>query len=288
MFTKVCAAALLAMSSMNQAYDYGVDTSFPIHHNFLGTNPVVSETLRVFGPQKINLYHDYMNGCKEMYAPMHKSHVCTHSENDRLNLNLNQPRGMANYTEVGFEKTRLSDDMMNFLLGFWNETMEHGGIENLEEEYWPDGNTYTNHWASASRIKSMNALHEPIWMFVEEKVREWIPQAKSFSRSSLYGIRVYTSGSILATHVDRDPLITSAIINVGQDVDEPWPLEVYDHNGRAHNITMRPGDMVLYESHSVLHGRPFPLIGKYYANVFVHFKPLLDGEDEGNSSEEEL
>ena len=32
---------------------------------------------------------------------------------------------------------------------------------------------------------------------------------------------------MLATHVDRDPLISSAIINVDQSVTEPWPLEVY-------------------------------------------------------------
>ena len=134
-------------------------------------------------------------------------------------------------------------------------------------------------------MKDIHVLHNPIWSYVESKVKEWIPQATSFSRSSLYGIRVYTSGSILATHVDRDPLITSAIINVGQDVDEPWPLEVYDHDGRAHNISMVPGDMVLYESHSVLHGRPFPLEGRYYANVFVHFKPLFDGEGDETGGE---
>lgn len=32
--------------------------------------------------------------------------------------------------------------------------------------------------------------------------------------------------------------------------------------------------MVLYESHSVLHGRPFPLKGRYFANIFVHFEPV--------------
>jgi hypothetical protein len=33
------------------------------------------------------------------------------------------------------------------------------------------------------------------------------------------------------------------------------------------------GDMVLYESHSVIHGRPFPLKGRFYANIFIHFEP---------------
>lgn len=43
--------------------------------------------------------------------------------------------------------------------------------------------------------------------------------------------------------------------------------------------------MVLYESHSVIHGRPFPLRGKFYANVFVHFEVLgdLDPSDEPNA-----
>jgi prolyl 4-hydroxylase len=36
-------------------------------------------------------------------------------------------------------------------------------------------------------------------------------------------------------------LVSSAIINVDQDVDEEWPLEVYDRFGNAVNITMEPG-----------------------------------------------
>jgi len=67
---------------------------------------------------------------------------------------------------------------------------------------------------------------------------------------------------------------SSSTVNVDQDVDEPWPLEVYGHDGKATNVTMEPGDMVLYESHSVIHGRPFPLKGNYYANVFIHFEPV--------------
>ncbi|KAH8061902.1 ATPase [Aureococcus anophagefferens] len=83
-----------------------------------------------------------------------------------------------------------------------------------------------------------------------------------------------TSGGILATHVDRLPLVTSCIINVDQDVDEPWPIEVVGHDGVAYNVTLEPGDMALYESHTVLHGRPFPLKGNFFANVFVHFIPV--------------
>jgi hypothetical protein len=67
--------------------------------------------------------------------------------------------------------------------------------------------------------------------------------------------------------------VNSAIINVAQDVDVDWALELYDHDGQAHHVIMTPGDMVLYESHKVIHGRPVPLAGRYYANLFVHFEP---------------
>lgn len=74
-------------------------------------------------------------------------------------------------------------------------------------------------------------------------------------------------------HVDRLPLVSSCIINVAQDVDEDWILEVIDRQGKAVNVTMAPGDMVLYESGSLIHGRPFPLKGRFYANIFIHFEP---------------
>lgn len=70
------------------------------------------------------------------------------------------------------------------------------------------------------------------------------------------------------------PLVISAIINVAQDVDEDWILEVISHDGIAVNITMEPGSMVLYESHSILHGRPYPLKGRFFANCFLHFEPI--------------
>jgi prolyl 4-hydroxylase len=114
-------------------------------------------------------------------------------------------------------------------------------------------------------------LQQKIWDMAKKTVEEWTGQ--KLTPTSVYGIRSYKDGAILAPHVDRLPLISSMIINVDQDVDEDWPLEVYGHDGKAYNVTMKPGDMVLYESHSIIHGRPFPLKGRFYANIFVHFEP---------------
>ena len=111
------------------------------------------------------------------------------------------------------------------------------------------------------------AFRQKLWDAARPTISEWTGQ--QLAECSLYGIRVYPEGAILAPHVDRLPLVSSAIINVDQDVDEPWPLEVIGHDGKAHNVTMLPGDMVLYESHSIIHGRPFPLKGRFMANVFM-------------------
>lgn len=122
-----------------------------------------------------------------------------------------------------------------------------------------------------SSIEGGAELKHFIWNKVQPIIEEWV--GRKVHPTSLYGIRVYSAEAVLATHVDRLPLVSSCIIQVDQDVDEPWPVEVYSHDGKAYNVTMKPGDMVLYESHTVLHGRPYRLKGRHYANVFVHYEP---------------
>jgi prolyl 4-hydroxylase len=58
-------------------------------------------------------------------------------------------------------------------------------------------------------------------------------------------------------HVDTaNTHVVSCIINVDQEVEEDWKLVILDHEENEHSITMRPGDMLLYESAKLLHGRP--------------------------------
>jgi prolyl 4-hydroxylase len=186
-----------------------------------------------------------------------------------------QPQSMQNYTEMGFKKIRAPPEVFALIQSFWAKNKDKGKVEQ-----WGTANTYTNNWESPSYMVSVEdsslrgggyRLKNQIWNSARQTIQEWTGQ--ELTQCSLYGIRIYKTGAILATHVDRLPLVSSAIINVDQDVDEPWPLEVYGHDGKAYNVTMEPGDMVLYESHSVLHGRPFPLKGRYMANIFIHFEP---------------
>ena len=248
--------------------DYGVDTSFPIHHNIMGQNAKSKDPIkRHFARQ----YEEHINGCYDMYS----FRECDANERARFEMGLDQPKTQHNYTTTGFKKIRAPEKTYNTILQFWNENKD----TKQKEELWPRGNTYVNHWKSPTKMVNFEdpsipegaALKQSIWNEVKPIIEEWT--GKRLKPTSLYGIRVYFNNSILATHVDRLPLVSSCIIQVAQDVDEPWPIEVYGHGGKATNVTMQPGDMVLYESHSVLHGRPFPMQGRHYANVFVHFIP---------------
>ena len=112
---------------------------------------------------------------------------------------------------------------------------------------------------------------------VEIKMRkimeEWA-NVKLDKEGGIYGIRRYTRGSILLQHVDRIPShIISAILQIDQKVDKDWPLTIVDHKGNKVKINLKPGEMVLYESATVPHGRQFPLNGDYYDNLFVHMTP---------------
>lgn len=100
---------------------------------------------------------------------------------------------------------------------------------------------------------SGSQLKRKLWDATQEILQEWTDE--DLEPTSMYGIRVYTNGAILLPHVDRLPLVSSAMVCVAKDVDEDWPMELYDHNGIAHNITLDVGDMLLFESHSILHGK---------------------------------
>jgi hypothetical protein len=92
--------------------------------------------------------------------------------------------------------------------------------------------------------------------------------------TAMFGLRSYRAGARLAMHVDRiETHIVSSVIQVAQDVDEVWPLQL-DVDGRIEEIVLNPGQMVHYEGASTMHGRVTPLNGRSFTNVFVHYRPV--------------
>lgn len=232
------------LNSLNQEiYDY--DTSWAIK------SKVLSNRLG----DKQSFYNAFIEGCHEAAgSPKKAKAVCDGGETFRIRMNNLQPMSMRNYTKLGFSKIRAPPETFKLINDFWQKYKEKNQSE------WHSVNTYHNMWESPPNLINIQepsqgggqALTFDIWESARQTLEEWT--GMHLSPCSIWGIRIYSNNSILAPHVDRNPLITSAIINVDQDVDEPWPLEVWGHDGKPYNISMEPGDMVLYESHSILHG----------------------------------
>jgi len=272
-------------------------------------------------------YEEFLKGCSEAYS----AQVCRQNEQERLERNAAQPALQRNFTFAGYAKVDAPRQSWAVLQEFW-DTYVTTTLDDLKPEVWSRGDVYTNHWKAPTKtlLISNNGDDGPsltkeqrrtLGQEVQSVLEQW--SGVPLVPTSVYGIRAYTKGSILAPHIDRYvcfvscwfallflfiagtenkkccihvsariaitillylnfsiflrrlPLVISAIINVAQGgMEEDWILEVVGHDGIAVNVTMAPGEMVLYESHSVLHGRPYPLNGDYYANIFLHFEPI--------------
>lgn len=242
-FLFTTAAVLVSATEFNDLNQeiYGLDTSWAV------------KSKNLEWPHIQGLYDDFITNCHTAAGRKAKS-ICEVGEDFRLKMNNYQPQSMRNYTKLGFKKIKAPKETFALIKEFWEANRERNETE------WHSINTYHNMWHAPPTIINIQEpsagggpdLTQKVWESARLTLEEWT--GMHLSPCSIWGIRIYHNDSILTTHVDRNPLVTSAIINVDQDVDEPWPLEVWGHDGKPYNITMEPGDMVLYESHSILHG----------------------------------
>mmetsp|Transcript_14747 Transcript_14747/g.48165 ORF Transcript_14747/g.48165 Transcript_14747/m.48165 type:complete len:379 (+) Transcript_14747:15-1151(+) len=241
------------------ATGYGVDETFPIHHGLTSAN------------SGYETYQRFISGCEARFG----TQPCRQTERQRMAMNLEQGSRQRNYTELGFGRVKAPEAAYGPARRFWEAHRDEASPET-----WPPGNTYVNSWVAPTQMVSFEdrrfqplglQTKQAIWDGVKPVLEAWTGQ--TLKPTSLYGIRVYGPGAILNPHLDRLPLVTSAILQIDQDLDDPWPVEVVGHDGNAYNVTLQPGDMALYESHTIIHGRPHPLKGRFFANVFVHFIP---------------
>jgi prolyl 4-hydroxylase len=224
---------------------HGVDVSWPTHSHTLLDPPGGPEGSHAF---RLKAYEEFMDGCYERYS----LERCERTEYDRVAMNFDQPPTVTNYTFAGYAKLPVPSGALQLLKEVWKHN------ESARLEYWDEGNSYTNHWTSPTSYLALDRFltiqqRRTVLRQVQEVLEQWTHTR--LVPTSLYGLRVYRRDAVLAPHVDRFPLVISAILNVAQEIDdgeEGWPLEVIGHDGVAVNVTMKPGEMILYESASVV------------------------------------
>lgn len=177
---------------------------------------------------------------------------------------------IPNFTQVGFEKSRLEANLFEDIRAYYLKEREHAADELVE-----GGFVYSQKkGVQASTLVDLSEeLRTRIHSHLQQALSEW--SGVELQPTFVYGIRVYHRGAILKMHRDRQQThIISAIINVDQSVDRDWPLVIEDNYYRRHEVILKPGEVVFYEGARLLHGRPEALEGNSFANIFCHFMPL--------------
>ena len=173
----------------------------------------------LLGANKQTLYDTFIDGCNEeifqgndTYKAENSVMECRNQDQYRRKMNSEQPTSVFNYTQDGYTKIRAPTTLMEVVRDFWNQNREKAEVE------WKQTNVYHNTWDSPPTIVHLNKeefagggpeLQKQIWDMVQPVLEEWT--GHYLSPVSLYGIRLYHNNSILAPHVDRMPLVTSAI-----------------------------------------------------------------------------
>ena len=171
------------------------------------------------------------------------------------------------HTERGFEMGNIPGDLLEEIKSFYRDNYGSMDTETVRE-------ISSKESEQASRLLELPAeLKQRIHDELQPSMEEW--SGVKLKPTFVYGIREYSRGATLDVHRDRYVTHTiSAILNIDQDVEEDWPLHIDDHYYRRHQVNMKPGELVYYEGCKLAHGRPEPLKGDKFSNIFVHYQPV--------------
>tara|TARA_B100000902_G_scaffold113736_1_gene114861 strand:+ start:971 stop:2332 length:1362 start_codon:yes stop_codon:yes gene_type:complete len=189
------------------------------------------------------------------------------SLNTEPKLDLN--KHIKTFTEEGFKKDRLDDELFKKIKYFYDTESSK-----FKEEFVAGNFIQSDETNVPSELLDLtDDLRNEIHASLKGPLEEW--SQCNLEPTFVYGIRDYKQGAVLIPHRDRkNTHIISAIINVAKDLDQDWPLVIEDHFYRKHEVFLEPGEIIYYESARLLHGRPYPMQGRSFANIFCHFTPV--------------
>ncbi|CAJ1934156.1 unnamed protein product [Cylindrotheca closterium] len=181
-----------------------------------------------------------------------------------------------NFTEHGFGLARAPDDLMDALRQGIYDGLKAGP---REEAHYP-----------AIAGKRPWFIDRPDLMTRVLKELQHFPEAWSnmeLTPEIAYGFRLYRNQSNLYMHVDKpETHVISFILHIDSSEDaEPWPILIEDYHGTTHEVILKSGDMLFYESSKCFHGRPHTFHGSWYSSVFVHYYPKYGYKETFNDRE---
>ena len=189
-------------------------------------------------------------------------------------LQFTQSLLVPKFTEVGFELIDTPKDVRDKLkeivdkgVANWDSLRSEGHVDVIYKDAEYKNPKFVDIGGLAKyTLDALKGIHE-----------EWAGGIELIGTSA-YGVRLYQNGSSLAMHHDKvETHVISSIVHIAHEYDddnEPWPIQIEDHNGKLHSVNLAPGQMLFYESAKCLHGRMKTFKGKYYGSIFLHYKPV--------------
>ena len=188
----------------------------------------------------------------------------------RLALNDVQNRLVPNVTIDGFKLQKMPQDLYDQVKSWFDQ--KRSSTLTLPES--DGGPLYNQRYVPTYHTPLPPDIKSRVFDGLKTVMEQWAPTTAPLTGTSLYGVRTYDRDSYLHLHADTAAThVVSGIVNIDQQSDTPWPVQIFDHHGTLHTVTMEPGDLLLYESAKLLHGRVEPFNGSFYANIFVHYAP---------------
>jgi hypothetical protein len=171
-----------------------------------------------------------------------------------------------NFTEYGFAVMRCPDALLQDL---------QQGIQDGMSSVKPEGYTSIiqgdQPWV-ISREDLMERIEKELHGYVEEFFKTQL------ELQAIYGLRLFRNDTSFRMHIDKKGThAVGFVMHVDRSADaQDWPFYIEDFQGQTHQVLMRPGDIILYESSKCLHGRPQKLNGSWFCNVIGHYHPVHD------------
>jgi prolyl 4-hydroxylase len=212
-----------------------------------------------------------IKGYKAIITKWFRSNSCL--DNGVTMFSKQQNEYLPNFTEDGFAKSILPAPLFKNITDFYQQNKASKVDEHVAGDFIVHAEN-KNDKKSSQLIELSDALRQEIHDTMKPILEAWCQQ--DLDPTHVYGIREYSDKAVLKPHRDRrETHIISVILNVAQTVNEDWPLVIEDNFYRKHHVMLKPGEMIFYEGARLLHGRPIPLNGESYANIFCHFTPRL-------------
>ncbi|MEO1747760.1 MAG: hypothetical protein AAFR27_03930 [Pseudomonadota bacterium] len=169
---------------------------------------------------------------------------------------------------LGFKKVKLAADIHARIFAHLQTN-----VQNFKPESSDAFIQTENRRCFPSLLYQDEAFNQALLSELQPMHEEW--SGVSLKKAACYGIRVYQPRSYLYNHIDRARThVVSSTICVDRRLDKDWPLYIEDLDGNPCEVSIEPGEMVFFEGALLKHGRPYPLEGEYYANIFLHYTPL--------------